>query len=189
MIMDAQINLKETLAQRFKELPSPVQQAITSSDVEKRLRELATQHRLHVDQWDGLENEVMLALLGFEHPQDLEKNLAAVLGSDGESIKNIAQDINRIVFEPIREELERQLEHPEAQEKRLTGAEAAREQILGGNEANAAPMPTTPPAPTPPAPKAEATVVRAPASGAYKPGEASTARKSVTDDPYRELPQ
>lgn len=187
--MDVQIDLKETLAQRFKELPAPVQRAITSSDVEKRLRELATQHRLHVDQWDALENEVMLALLGFEHPQDLEKNLAAALGAGVEGVQTIAKDINKIIFEPIREELERELEHPQAQEKQLTEAEAAREQLLGGDEASAAPVPLTPSAPTPPAPKTETTVARAPASGAYKPGEASTTRKSVTDDPYRELPQ
>ena len=186
--MDVQIDLKETLAQRFKELPAPVQRAITSSDVEKRLRELATQHRLHVDQWDALENEVMLALLGFEHPQDLEKNLAAALGAGVEGVQTIAKDINKIIFEPIREELERELEHPQAQEKQLTEAEAARQQLLEGGETGETP-PATPPAPTPPAPKTDALVARTPASGAYKPGEPSTSRKSVVDDPYRELPQ
>ncbi len=189
MSMDVNKDFKEALAQRFKELPAPVQQAITSSDIEKRLRELATQHRLHVDQWDALENEVMLALLGFEHPQDLEKNLRSALGVSGETVQHVAQDINRIVFEPIREELERQLEHPRAQEKQLTGAEEAREQLLRGQKASDAPPVTTPPAPTPPAPKTDATVARAPTSGAYKPGETSMVRKSVADDPYRELPQ
>lgn len=181
--------VQKQIEEHFKSLPEPVRKAIASAGVEKRLRDLASTSRLHVDQWDALENEVMLTLLGLQLPEELQENIVREVGVDKDSARTLAENINAIVFEPIREELERQLEHPEAQEKRLTGAEAAREQLLGGNEANAAPMPTTPPAPTPPAPKTEATVVRAPASGAYKPGEASTARKSVTDDPYRELPQ
>ena len=44
--------LKEIFEERFKELPAPVQRAITSADLEKRLRELATSYKLHLDQWD-----------------------------------------------------------------------------------------------------------------------------------------
>ena len=179
--------LKQQLLERFNQLPKPVQQAISSADVQKRLRELATGRKLHVDQWDVLENEVTLALLGFEHPDDLEKNIQKNLSLSSEEARGLAQEINTVVFDPIRKELERQLEHPEAQEKQLTNVEAAREQLLGGGEQKQE-VPAAP-APTPPAPKADANVTRAPASGAYKPGEASITRKSVTDDPYRELPQ
>ena len=52
-----------------------VQDAITSADVEKHLRELANIQKLHLDQWDLLENEVMLTLLGLQPIEDLQKNI------------------------------------------------------------------------------------------------------------------
>ncbi len=181
--------LQQKFAERFKELPEAVQKAITSADIEKRLRSLADTQKLHLDQWQKLENEVMLTLLGFQQIESLEGNIMSEVGVDRASARTLAQNINTIVFEPIRQELERQLEHPEAQEKQLTGAEAAREQLIGAEKENSTPAAPATPAPTPPTPTVEATVARAPASGAYKPGEPSAARKSVVDDPYRETPQ
>ena len=187
--------VNDEIEKRFQQLPKVVQDAITSANVEKKLRELADKHKLHVDQWDLLENEVMLTMLGFERPEDLEKNIQKEVGLASETAHALAESINTIVFEPIRQELERQLEHPEAQAETESGVEAARTQILGTKEIPlAAPTPAQPPqlliAPaTPSAPPPEVTVARAPASGAYKPGEASTERASVVDDPYREPPQ
>lgn len=188
----AQNDFQKQLAERFKTLPKVVQDAIMSADVQKRLRELATTHKLHVDEWGTLENEVMLTLLGFQQPEDLGKNLQSELGVAQEEAYSLAQGINTIVFEPIRHELERQLEHPEAQAVVQTDVEATREQILG--TAGNAPAPTPPQTPavapaTPPTPKPETSVAKMPASGAYKPGEASTERKSIVDDPYREPPK
>lgn len=178
------------LAARFAELPKAVQIAITSADLEKRLRELATSHKLHVDQWDTLENEVMLTLLGFERPEQIEKNIQKEMGMTTEDARTLAQNINTVVFEPIRAELERQLEHPDAAAVVESGPEAARTQILGAEGVSAAsPIPPQVPAPTPPAEKPAAPVVRMPTSGAYKPGEASTQRVSIVDDPYREPPK
>ena len=100
----------------------------------------------------------------------------------------LAADISKIVFEPIREELERELEHPDAKAAETSGVEAARTQILSSGDLPApAALPTVLPA-TPPAAPRTGTIERAPISAAYKAGEASTARKSVEDDPYREPP-
>ncbi|OGG72615.1 hypothetical protein A3A38_03200 [Candidatus Kaiserbacteria bacterium RIFCSPLOWO2_01_FULL_53_17] len=187
--------IDDQVQQRFQQLPKVVQDAITSTDVERRLRKLADTQKLHVDQWESLENEVMLTLLGIETVESFEKNITSEVGVTSDVAHILAENINTIVFEPIRQELERQLEHPEAHAESVSGVEAARSQILGTKEIPlAAPTPTQPPqlliAPaTPSAPPPEVTVARAPASGAYKPGEASTERKSIVDDPYREPPQ
>lgn len=188
---DQQTLFNQQLAARFAQLPKPVQDSILSADIQKKLRELATAHKLHVDQWDILENEVMLTILGLEKSENLEKNLIQEVGVGSEDAHGLAESINTIVFEPIRKELERQLEHPAAEEKQTTGTEAVREQLLGGEGGKETPQSQTPaaPPPTPPTPKPETTVVRAPSSGAYKAGEISTARASVVDDPYREPPQ
>src|SRR3989344_6787959 len=199
--MDDEEQLKQKMQEQFLKLPKPVREAITSVDVEKKLRELEDTGKLHIDQWDLLENEVMLTLLGFQRPEDLEKNIQKEVGIAPEIAHALAEKISTIVFEPIRQELERQLTHPDAKTETQSDIEASRTQILGSSE-NSAPQPiaqsaptlTTPTIPsvapaTPPQPAPAVPVVRMPASGDYKPGEASTVRKSVVDDPYREEPK
>ena len=104
-------DLNEQLGEQFKQLPKVVQDAITSADIQKRMRDLADTHKLHIDQWQLLENEVMLALLGLQPTEDLAKNIKNEVGTSDEIAKLLAADISKIVFEPIRAELEQQLEH------------------------------------------------------------------------------
>ncbi|OGG56528.1 hypothetical protein A3D71_03320 [Candidatus Kaiserbacteria bacterium RIFCSPHIGHO2_02_FULL_55_20] len=183
-----QQELDALMKERLSQLPGVVQKAVATADIDKHLRELADGHKLHLDQWQSLENEVMLALLGFQQPEDLAKNIRSQLGVSQEVAAELAADISKIVFEPIREELERELEHPDAKAAETSGVEAARTQILSSGDLPApAALPTVLPA-TPPAAPRTGTIERAPISAAYKAGEASTARKSVEDDPYREPP-
>lgn len=175
---DVQAQLKE----RYMQLPEVVRNAITSADIQKQLRAVSDNHKLHVDQWAILENEVMLALLGFQNPQDLPRNIQNHVEVNEAEANALSNDINKIVFEPIRQELERQLEHPEAKEKEMSAEEAARAQILA-TEAPTGVLPATPPAPKP-----TEKAVRAPISSSYTSRQASTNRKNVTDDPYREPP-
>lgn len=210
-------NTQAQLKKRFAELPPAVQRAITSVDVQKQLREAADRHKLHLDQWEILENEVLMTLFGITPIDELQGSIQKEVKVTAEIAAELAADISRIVFEPIRQELERQLEHPGAKEKKLTGVEQAREQALGqgsgfrgqvsGNtnaeaqapvsrqlKAENSPVPATPgPAPvqpaTPPPPPPAEKAIRGPASGAYVAGTPSSARKDIHDDPYREPPQ
>jgi hypothetical protein len=181
-------DIQEVLKERFVQLPKVVQNAITSEDNAKHLRELGEQHKLHIDQWEILENEVMMALFGVIPIENLESDIKKEVGVSDEIAKSLTENISKIVFEPIRQELERQLEHPEAKAADVSGVEAARTQILSG-EANPLPpaAPAVEPATPPTAPPTEK-AVRAPISEAYKAGEPSSARASVADDPYREPP-
>lgn len=189
--MDAttdQNELNTELQKRFKALPKTIQTAITSADVQKELRALADTNKLHLDQWQLLENDVMLTLLGFQPTEELAHHLKNDLDISTELAASLADDISRIVFQPIREQLERELAHPDAKAADVGGVEAARTQILGSEDKPAVPaapavLPATPPS-EPPSSK----IARAPVSESYKAGETSTARKSVHDDPYREPP-
>ncbi len=206
-------NIQQIMKKRFAELPPPVQRAITSVDVQKQLREAADKHKLHLDQWEILESEVLMTLFGITPIDELQSSIQREVKVSAETAAELAADISRIVYEPIRQELERELEHPEAKAKEMSNVEQVRQQTLGnrqqaGEQAQGTrqeaigantesltiapppvppatlPAPATPP-PTPPTEKA----IRAPASGAYKPGESSSARKDIHDDPYRESPQ
>ena len=192
------IELNTQLAERFKSLPKVVQDAITSADVQKHLRDLADTQKLHLDQWQLLENEVMLTLLGFQPTDKLKDNIKSEVGVSEEIAARLAGGISTIVFEPIRGELERLLEHPDAKAAEVSDVETARAQVIGQESAVSLPPSeeqktaasiSSPVAPgTPPAPLPTTTVKRAPVSGAYKAGEPSTVRASVDDDPYREPP-
>lgn len=188
--MDETQEILKTLNERFAQLPQVVQDAITSADVQKRLRALAETEKLHLDQWEELEHIVQMTLLGLESSEDLKKNIEKEVGVTPEIAATLAENVIKVVFEPIREELERQLEHPSAQQAVVSDIDTARDNALARKE-SATTAPPTPTAPsvepgTPPSPAPAVTIARAPASGAYKPGEASTVRKSVVDDPYRE---
>jgi len=132
---DADFDAK--IQERFQQLPKVVQDAITSADIEQHLRQLAERHRLHLDQWERLENEVMLALLGFQPMDDLAKNIGREVSVDPSTAASLATDISAIVFQPVREELERQLQHPDAVAKATTAVEDMRTNVLA-NEASAA---------------------------------------------------
>ncbi len=196
--------VKKDIQDRLAQLPQVVRDAISSADTTTHLRELSNLHKLHLDQWQELENQVMLTLLAFKELEGLPQNIESEVGVSHETAVALAADISRIVFEPIREELERQLEHPDAQAKEETGVEAMTAQVLSTSSTsdeqnvtpilNDTPTPTPPPTPTPisplvPPPSApETKAVRAPLSDTYKVGETSTTRSDVHDDPYRETP-
>lgn len=183
-------NFEKALKERFAQLPEPLQKAITSAEVTKKLRELATSHQLHLDQWESLENEVMLALLGFQPVEDLEKNIKNEVNLEQNTAQTLAADINKAIFEPIRQELERQLGYPEAKNEETSDMEKLRQDVLSqshATEPKPAPPVVPPPTPaTPPPPPPTTTALRGPASGSYKSGEPSVARKVIVDDPYRE---
>jgi hypothetical protein len=183
--MDSQDkDFDEKMQARFKELPKVVQDAITSADIQRRMRALADTNKLHLDQWEALENEVMLSLLGFQAVGDLQKNIKQETGVSDEVATNLASEVSKIVFEPIRQELERGLSHPEAKAQEFSGVETARRQEIATQKSQ--PAPAVIPA-TPGAPVNEAKAVRAPISDVYKPGELSSERKVVENDPYREM--
>lgn len=182
-----QEQLTTQLQDRFKQLPKPIQNAITSADVQKQLRELADTAKLHVDQWQILENDVMLTLLGFQETEKLAEHLQHDLEVPAGLAASLAENISKIVFDPIREELERELDNPDAKARTQTVADAALQEEKSQEVAPTAAISTVAPA-TPPPEKPVEKAVRAPIAESYKPGEVSSERKVVTDDPYREPP-
>ena len=191
-------DFKTLIQERFAKLPKAVQSAILSGNPEKRLRELSKERQLHLDQWQILEDLVMLTLIGVYHSEDLEKHVREDIGWQPDTARAVAEDITKVVFEPIREELERELEHPQAKAENKSDVERVRESTIAIQKTEAAKQEvgdgqqyqatiTTRPA-TSPQLKATIKVERAPVSPSYKPRELSSERKDVDGDPYREQP-
>lgn len=178
-----QNTLNEQLRQRFQQLPVPIQKAITSADVQKQLRELADTNKLHIDQWQLLENDVMLTLLGFQPVEELAKNLKDDLDISQEMSESLAKEVSDIVFQPIRIELEKNLEKPAEQAGSQTSQQESSVPPQQQKSAPAVVAPATPPQGAP-----GKSAVRAPISESYKAGESSSMRKAIHDDPYREPP-
>ncbi len=185
------IDLNKELAERFQTLPKVVQDAITSADVQKHMRDLAEHHKLHVDQWQVLENNVMLTLLGFQQVTELTQHLQKDLDVTNEVAVELATSISEFVFSPIRGEMERSLGHPSATEEVVSDVEAVRTQEMNAAHIGESPLPAAAPsappvAPgTPPAQPPEGKAVRAQIAPTYI-NAASHERKSIEGDPYRE---
>lgn len=178
-------SLQDEFRKRFAELPLPVQRAITSAEVEAHLRGLAEKHKLHLDQWQILENEVMLSLYGFLPVEELQSHIQKEVGVDAATAAELVVAVSEMVFDPIRKELERQLEHPQAVEKEKSNIET----IVEAEKVKASAPAAVPAAPPTPRPQTEVPKVARPSqSTAYRPGEPSHARTSIVDDPYREPP-
>ncbi|HEY4520000.1 MAG TPA: hypothetical protein VJH33_03115 [Candidatus Paceibacterota bacterium] len=177
---DTQQDFETLIQERFSKLPPVVQNAITSGNPEKQLRELSKKHQLHLDQWQQLENQVMLTLLGVYESGELEQHIERDVGVSPEVANTLAVDVTSFIFEPIREELERQLEHPRAHDIEQTAVETLRTKTLQQQS-----TPSVVPA-TPPPPKPTTITPRAPISETYRARELSSERKDTEGDPYRE---
>lgn len=97
---------KKVFEEHFALLPPVVQDAITSSTVEENLRKLSNKYRLHLDQWQLLETEVLMTLMGLKDVDDLAKNIQSEVHVDTNTASALAQDISEVVFVPIRKELD-----------------------------------------------------------------------------------
>lgn len=162
-----ELDISKILKERFALLPKVVQQSILSSQVEEHLRALAQKHKLHLDQGVSLENEVMMVLLGLRPITELATHIQEETNSTKEQAETIALDASQLIFEPIRQELERELKNPNVQPEEVSPEEAARQQMIAEGHADAE----------------GSTSSDAPRSVHATP---SSVRTTIEGDPYRE---
>ena len=95
------------IAERLAALPPDVKRAISDSRLDGQLLEVAQKNHLRVDESKVLENEVMLALLGVEPLSDFNSNFERHANLSPESAATVSDDVNRLIFAPIRESLKK----------------------------------------------------------------------------------
>ncbi len=101
---------QQQIEKRLAELPEDVRQAILSSDLDQKLRDIAQKHSLHVDQGSALSDETMLVMLGFSDPSEFAGNLAAQLHMPPADAQALAGEVSEQVFLPIRDSMKKFME-------------------------------------------------------------------------------
>lgn len=117
---------ENTLEKLYEQLPENVQEAISSVAVAEKLQEIAKRNGLHIDEAGIVSDEATMVMLGIENPKDFVDSLQNKLKLPREKVVELAKDVNKEIFEPIRESLRKMYEDEEdlvADESRLNADE------------------------------------------------------------------
>lgn len=96
-------DLKQQLSDRFQQLPPLLKEAIVSSDLPIKIKEIVAKNHLLLDQAAALEGEIMVVLFGLSTPQKLQQVLISELHLGPEQAQSVLADINQNIFFKVRE--------------------------------------------------------------------------------------
>ncbi len=111
-------NIHEMIKERFEKLPPKLQEAITSTEVALKLREISQEHHLHIDQGQVLENETYMVLLGIEQSENYKENLKKELRVPEAKAIEISNDVAKEIFLSVRNTLKKTTTIPQRKEIR-----------------------------------------------------------------------
>lgn len=103
--MTTPTHTQEELVNRYEKLPQALKDAIFSEVNAEKMYALGKRNGLTIDQMGSVTSETGYVILGIAHPKDFVRNLKQKLNIDQEKVRQIAEDINREIFRPIREHL------------------------------------------------------------------------------------
>ncbi len=103
--MNMSITNKQQIEDAFTNLPQVLQDAVTDADVQAKLRALADVHKLHLDKWTILEDEIMKGLLGITNIDELAQNIQEKVGLSSQQATEISNSVVKIVLIPIQDKL------------------------------------------------------------------------------------
>jgi hypothetical protein len=95
--------LQKQIEERVAQLPEETQRAIASAELSKHIQAIGQKHQLHIDQMGLLEDEIMLAMLGFIDPADFVSVLEQQVKISPEKARALTVDIQDEIFTPVRE--------------------------------------------------------------------------------------
>lgn len=96
---------KNQLEKLYETLPKNVQEAISSVAIAEKIQEIAKKNGLHIDEAGIVSDEATMVMLGIEHPNDFIDGLKNKLKLPQEKIVALAKDVDKEIFEPIKESL------------------------------------------------------------------------------------
>lgn len=107
---------QQDLNKKIKSLPKDLRDAFFSEEVSETILEIGKKFGLRIDKVGEFGDETSSVMIGLTPPKDYIKNLAARLEMDPIKIREIAEEVNKKVFQPVRESLKRL--HGLAEEKK-----------------------------------------------------------------------
>jgi hypothetical protein len=97
----------KTLEEKYKSLPADIQLGMSSPDVPRKILKIADEHELFIEQADELSDEVSYVMLGLTPPKYFVKTISERLKIDEKRAIEITQDINKEIFDGLRESLKK----------------------------------------------------------------------------------
>ncbi len=98
------------LEERFRSLPKAMQIALTSAETANTMKKIAEAHRLGIEQESALYDITSYVMLGLIHPTDFVHTYSKEARIGEKQAREIADDINREVFEKIKSSMKEEVE-------------------------------------------------------------------------------
>ncbi len=175
--------LDESLAQVMQTLPPVIRKYLAEERYTPIARELMAKYQLRLDQGGILEREIMLLLMGIETPDEFMKALGNEAHLSADTVKRVTNDVNEMIFIPLRAKEERQGMMPAPEPvapSPIVSAPTPRPTItISGAEPA--------PAPEMPAPEPEGVPMLAPAPALVISYQRDPYREAVEDEPVDEV--
>lgn len=108
---------QKIITEQMKHLPEDVATAIISVEYQAKLQDVVKRQRLMIDQAGKLEMETTLVMIGLEQLGDYIANLTRELEISAIRAGEIAEDVNNIIFKPVRKSLENMAKALEKEEE------------------------------------------------------------------------
>ena len=86
----------------LRTLPVPIQEFLTSPERDSVTVRIVGRYNLHVDQSGQFQKAFLFMLMGIFSPEEFVNNLVEA-GISEETVRSLANDVNEMVFKPLRE--------------------------------------------------------------------------------------
>jgi hypothetical protein len=131
----------EEIQAQFEKLPTEVQAAVSSTDVNNKIEAISQRHGLHMDQLSELVDEIGLIMMGLRKSSLFTSDLCSRLSVDRTVAQKIAQDVGNEIFSAIKKQLmELQRNIVDSAEGSVTENQNSDFQSIGGFTVEPSPM-------------------------------------------------
>lgn len=114
-------NITQAIQDIYATLPQDIRDALDSAEVGQHLSQIASEHRLHIDQAAELSDLASMVMLGLIHPDNFFDRLQSDLHLSAHDALAVANDVNEQILRPIKTSLMKIHEKNQA-ETEMTGA-------------------------------------------------------------------
>lgn len=105
---DGEPTFEESFQMLYADAPKPIQKFLLEKNYEEIASSLAHTYRLNIDQTGILSQKLVFLLLGAQSPHEFSESLVRDSGLTEDVSTQITNDINKLVFIPLREQIQRE---------------------------------------------------------------------------------
>ena len=121
----------KVLEEKYNSVPENVRQAISSTEVSRKLRTIVDNYRLQFDEGEELTKEIGYVMLGLKSSDDFVKNIQKATELDKPTAEKIAEDVNNIILKDIKNSLRESTQKPDYKDDEDIFNEEEQERVRG----------------------------------------------------------